>query len=248
MRNSLVESETAHLDLQGLGLLSLPLAACRTHNLRSVIFLDLALPVSISLQSFQANLDENKLKVIPAELGYLSRLTRLSVEGNQLATLPPTFSGLLSLQSLHLRRNPITTLPMTLGLLTSLTSLEIDIPGVLFPPKEILGRTTGEILDFLKKFVVAETTRTLCLDEMDLATFPVQILALTNLTMLSVRKNRICALPAAMGEMQSLQVGDFWCVSLACLSNACLFQLVDLSSFSNAGIGCCRSSFWITTS
>ncbi len=67
-------------------------------------------------------LDGNQLTTLP-ELGQLTTLEALSLGGNQLTTLPPELGQLTALTWLYLSDNQLTTLPLELGQLTALRAL-----------------------------------------------------------------------------------------------------------------------------
>ena len=66
----------------------------------------------------------NQLTDIPAELGYLYKLTYLVLCDNRLQSLPPTLSNLRKLRSLSLHNNLLQTLPQEL---VSLNLVELSL-------------------------------------------------------------------------------------------------------------------------
>lgn len=71
-------------------------------------------------------LDGNKLAYLPLQIGALSHLTQLSLRGNRLAYLPSSFQNLTSLTQLSLRQNLLTTLPDEFEKLTNLRLLDLS--------------------------------------------------------------------------------------------------------------------------
>uniref|UniRef100_A0A8C9N2S5 Toll-like receptor 2 n=1 Tax=Serinus canaria TaxID=9135 RepID=A0A8C9N2S5_SERCA len=67
--------------------------------------------------------DSNTLKKIPAEIGTLSFLERLTLSNS---SLPAEMGALQRLQSLHLANNSLTELPAPLCQLRSLTFLDVS--------------------------------------------------------------------------------------------------------------------------
>lgn len=71
-------------------------------------------------------LDGNRLAYLPSKIGALSHLTQLSLRGNCLAYLPSSFQKLTSLTQLSLRQNFLTTLPDEFEKLTNLRLLDLS--------------------------------------------------------------------------------------------------------------------------
>ena len=82
---------------------------------------------------------------IPAQLGNLSGLTSLYLDGNRLTgSIPPRLGRLLKLSWLHLTRNQLTgALPTQLGALTNLTNLRLDDNQLSGPIPSQLSRLTN---------------------------------------------------------------------------------------------------------
>jgi Leucine-rich repeat (LRR) protein len=70
------------------------------------------------------NLSHNKLVSIPA-IGGLTHLITLRLQDNKLQILPDEIGKLLRLQLLHLRANPLQMLPPTIGNLRELCNFEL---------------------------------------------------------------------------------------------------------------------------
>ena len=79
---------------------------------------------------------------VPAEVGRLSALTKLSLEGNQLTSLPAEIGQLTSLKSLGLQGNQLTSVPAEIGQLTSLEMLDLHCNQLTSVPAEI-GQLTS---------------------------------------------------------------------------------------------------------
>lgn len=73
------------------------------------------------------HLSYNKLKVLPAEIGQLRRLTHLDLTGNEISELPAEIGMLTKLQTLVLVDNNIRNLPYEMGYLYRLDKLVV--PG-----------------------------------------------------------------------------------------------------------------------
>jgi Leucine rich repeat len=113
----------------------------RKDGLKGPIPADLGLLTSLtrlSLEGFQST------GTIPSSLGFLTRLSGLNLEDNQLnGTIPMEIGGLTSLYTLFLSANELTgTIPASLGFLTNLYSLHLggnQLNGTI--PMEIGGLT-----------------------------------------------------------------------------------------------------------
>ena len=82
---------------------------------------------------------------IPAQLGNLSGLTSLYLDGNRLTgSIPPRLGRLLKLSWLHLTRNQLTgAIPTQLGALTNLTNLRLEDNRLSGPIPSQLSRLTN---------------------------------------------------------------------------------------------------------
>ena len=132
---------------------------------------------------------------IPAELGKLTNLNRLSLSSNQLTgTIPAELGNLTNLEALSLGSNRLTgTIPAELGKLTNLDYLSLngnDLTGTI--PAE-LGKLTN--LEFL------------FLDINDLTGhIPVELSKLTNLQWLYLNRNQLTGtIPAELSKLTNLQ-------------------------------------------
>lgn len=70
-------------------------------------------------------LSNSKLKILPAEIGGLTKLTVINLSGNHLTTLPAEIGSLKSLKRLNLSHNKIRTLPREIKNCTALTILDL---------------------------------------------------------------------------------------------------------------------------
>ena len=71
-------------------------------------------------------LNGNQLTALPPEIGNLTKLTYLYLDYNQLTALPPEFGNLTNLTTLYLNGNQLTALPPQVGSLTRLTTLRAN--------------------------------------------------------------------------------------------------------------------------
>src|SRR5258708_647081 len=87
----------------------------------------------------RCNLSNRRLTALPTEIGQLTSLQYLMLEGNQLTALPPEIGQLTSLGHMRLATNRLTALPPEIGQLTSLQELPLDGNRLTALPLEIAG-------------------------------------------------------------------------------------------------------------
>jgi CCR4-NOT transcription complex subunit 6 len=85
-------------------------------------------------------LNNNRLSVLPKELGMLKGLTKLDVSGNQLTSIPPQIGMLTNLKEFLLFDNDIQTLPNGLGTLYQLELLGLEGNPLVEPYKTVFVR------------------------------------------------------------------------------------------------------------
>ena len=144
-------------------------------------------------------LDGNQLTgEIPAELGSLTNLQVLSLPTNQLTgEIPAELGNLTNLRELGLGGNQLTgEIPVELGSLTSLLALEL-----------YLNQLTGEIPAELGSLT---SLRELWLDRNQLTgEIPAELGSLTNLTDLRLTSNQLTGeIPAELGNLTNLEYLD----------------------------------------
>lgn len=136
-------------------------------------------------------INNNKLSIIPPEIGQLTNLERLIAYCNQISNLPVEIGNLKKLKSLWLFRNKLEYLPSAIGNLTDLEVLCFSTNLVLVLPSEICNLVKLQIFD--------------CSDN-NLTNLPEDIGRLESLEFLNVSKNQITALPPSIGMLQRLKV------------------------------------------
>ncbi|MGH3983836.1 MAG: COR domain-containing protein [Pseudonocardiaceae bacterium] len=130
------------------------------------------------------------MTTLPPEIGQLTNLCELRLDGNQLVALPPEIGQLVSLQNLHLEGNQLVALPPEIGQLARLQNLHLEGNRLGALPPEI-GRLTN--LDFLS------------LESNRLSALPMELGQLVNLEVLRLEGNRLTALPPEIGQLTRLQ-------------------------------------------
>ncbi|VDN15082.1 unnamed protein product [Dibothriocephalus latus] len=115
------------------------------------------------------NISQNKLRILPVELGNLRSLQVLNVEDNLLSSLPDSLGDLTNLRELCLDRNPLQTLPLRLGRLRQLKKLTVPLDSLSTPPRgnalaciESLYHILSPLLRPLPTCVKATPTEHIC--------------------------------------------------------------------------------------
>ena len=155
--------------------------------------------------------------VLPADIGNLTALTKLSLPGNRLSSIPTEITNLTSLSELNLFQNRITgTIPSAIGSMTALTVLNLannqlsgSIPsgiGSLTSLTE-LSLYNNSLIGGIPSGVGNLTSLTkLFLDNNSLSgTIPVEIGTATALTRLQLNDNQLTGgIPTQLGSLTSL--------------------------------------------
>jgi internalin A len=134
--------------------------------------------------------DLSDLNELPKEIGNLTNLTSLHINGRQLQALPESIGNLTNLTSLHINGRQLQALPESIWNLTNLKSLHINGQQLQALP-ELIGNLTN--------------LTSLHISGQQLQTLPESIGNLTNLTSLSLLYNRqLQALPESIGNLTNL--------------------------------------------
>jgi leucine-rich repeat protein SHOC2 len=133
-------------------------------------------------------LDGNQLTSVPAEIGRLTSLTRLDLYGNQLTSLPTEIGQLTSLERLYLGHNQLTSVPTEIGQLTSLRKLGLQANQLTSVPAGIWRFTSLESLG---------------LGGNKLKGVPTEIGQLTSLRELDLRENQLTSVSAAIRKLRA---------------------------------------------
>ncbi len=155
--------------------------------------------------------------VLPADIGKLTALTKISLPANRLSSIPTEITNLTSLSELNLFQNRITgTIPSAIGSMTALTVLNLannqmtgSIPsgiGSLTSLTE-LSLYNNSLIGGIPTGVGSLTSLTkLFLDNNSLSgTIPVELGTATSLTHLSLNDNQLTGgIPTQLGSLTAL--------------------------------------------
>jgi GTPase SAR1 family protein len=101
------------------------------------------------------DLSKKGLRRIPPEIGKLTNLTRLSLNGNRLTSIPPEIGQLKNLRLLFLGNNQLSMLPPEIGELTNLHVLALVNNQLSTLPPEIGELTNLNVLALVKNQLTA---------------------------------------------------------------------------------------------
>jgi Leucine-rich repeat (LRR) protein len=172
------------LDLHGYELERLPINFLRTYG---------------NLQHL--NVSHNRFLVVPDAIDALSNLTTLELDHNKITTLPNGLSSLSALTLLNLESNCIESLPSVIAHCCNLSDLRLKGNPLQFPPTEVLRGSTKEIQQFMAYVEAAQAGGSVNFDGWGLRSYPLQF---TQLTALSMNKNRLERLPSLCAHMLRL--------------------------------------------
>ena len=161
-----------HLDLCGTNFCDFPVAVCGLVHLRC-----------LDMDVVHA---DNRISVLPAEIGRLTCLEHLSLRGHRLTLLPPEIGKLEHLKFLDLTDNQLTSLPLEISKLRQLKNIFLCGNRFTSFPLEICQLTALKNVSF---------------SDNELTSFPPEIGQLNHLEFLDLDYNRIFSLPNAILEL-----------------------------------------------
>ncbi|KAK3608603.1 hypothetical protein CHS0354_042595 [Potamilus streckersoni] len=157
----------------------------------------------------------------PQRLGFMgAQLTCLNLSENNLATLPAEIGCLRGLQKLSLRNNTLETLPNTLVLLTNLTKFDISRNRFSSLPDCVMKILTLEVLDVSINYLTSlppsigglQLLRKLNLKKNKLTFLTEEVFSLIHLKYLSVKANPLEHLSRSIGNLINLiELNAFAC-------------------------------------
>ena len=155
--------------------------------------------------------------VLPADIGKLTALTKLSLPGNRLSSIPTEITSLTSLSELNLFQNRISgSIPSAIGSMTALTVLNLANNQISGSIPSGIGRLTSltelslynnSLIGGIPTGVGSLTSLTkLFLDNNSLSgTIPVELGTATALTRLQLNDNQLTgSIPTQIGSLTSL--------------------------------------------
>eukprot|EP00960_Hanusia_phi_P074024 768137-Hanusia_phi.AAC.10 len=152
--------------------------------------------VIVSLANLQfLNLSSNQIGKIPSTIGQLQCLETLQMRDNILEAIPDSIGQVKSLREIDLSDNKILLLPLSIGSISGLRKLDIRRNGCLRPPKGTQEKGPQAVVEYLKRVETASLRKLLDVENFGLNSFPLDTLAMQDLTELNLSTNSISALP-----------------------------------------------------
>ncbi|KAI6173768.1 hypothetical protein M3Y98_01117800 [Aphelenchoides besseyi] len=139
------------------------------------------------------DISENKLKVLPPEIGFLHSLMDLNLRQNEFVELPEELGHCVNLLSLNISTNILPELPKSIVNLHMMTSLNISNNSFTQLPSDIHKLVNLQHLD-------AGTC--------EIRVLPPEIARLSRLRVLDLCENYLTELPDGMEGLQSLEILD----------------------------------------
>ncbi|KAI6210460.1 hypothetical protein M3Y96_00330600 [Aphelenchoides besseyi] len=162
------------------------------------------------------NLNVNGIEHLPMEFFRLLKLKKLDISENKLKVLPPEIGFLHSLMDLNLRQNEFVELPEELGHCVNLLSLNISTNILPELPKSIVNlhmMTSLNISNNSFTQLPSDIHKLVNLQHLDAGTceirvLPPEIARLSRLRVLDLCENYLTELPDGMEGLQSLEILD----------------------------------------
>lgn len=208
--NACAREKRAFLNLQLLGLKSIPKQVLKMKNLHKLKMdfndqLDLNTKQDrnasnegmASTEGFALELEKLeyfscracKISILPENVFIFQKLTFLSLEENRLESLPDGIVELQSLTNLNLSKNRLFSLPQSFSSLSSLQTLNVE---------------SNYLEDLPPNFEQISRLKVLNLAKNRLGDVPVSITKLQMLTVLNLEKNKLVNLPQSISRMMNL--------------------------------------------
>ncbi|XP_033104964.1 plant intracellular Ras-group-related LRR protein 5-like [Anneissia japonica] len=159
----------------------------------------------VGTQLATLNLSNNRLVLLPLEIGCLRGLKELFLQYNCLQSLPETIGYLTNLHELDCKNNQLHKLPSNLGNLSNLTVL-----NVINNQLKALPVSIGKLGKLEELYAHSNKLKGL----------PEEICNLLNLTALYVGENQLKNLPARIGQLYCLKELDLSSCSLSSLPDS----------------------------
>ncbi|CAK5124961.1 unnamed protein product [Meloidogyne enterolobii] len=142
------------------------------------------------------DVSENKIKVIPTEIGMLFSLEELNLSKNEIVEIPEEIGCCQNLVCLDISTNILTGFPKSFVDLTNLASLNLSNNSLTHLPADIDHLVNLQFLDIA---------------QCELRALPPSIVRLRLLKVLDLCDNYLTDLPSEMGGLVSLEMLDLHC-------------------------------------
>lgn len=141
--------------------------------------------------------------VFPCNTACMYSCRSLELENNKIAQLPREISRLTSLTHLNVKHNKLVTLPFTLCLLKQLVRLDVAENPLESPDPRNVRRGISHVLNHLRCFLAAETSKILDLSGLALDALPPDCTTI-NFHTLILARNSIPELSATVSKLPNL--------------------------------------------
>lgn len=119
-------------------------------NLNCNVISHLPSDIKYLVNLIELHVQDNQLKYIPEEIQYLQSLQILDISKNRLKKLTPSLGKLKNLRKLNITANEaLNELCPEICLATNLMSIDLDGEKFVYPPPEVVAKSTEEIMQFL---------------------------------------------------------------------------------------------------
>lgn len=188
------QSDNTKLDLNSLGLATIPDSLTQLTNLRQLYAFNNQLttipdPIAQLTKLEDLNLGYNQLTTVPHSLARLSNLHTLRLYHNQLTAIPEFLVELSKLEYLSLWENQLTAIPDFLAQLSRLQSLDLSANQITSIPESI-----AQLPNLLYLY----------LNNNQLAVIPDFLAQSFNLRRLNLSNNRLTIIPDSLQQLQDL--------------------------------------------
>lgn len=160
----------------------------------------------------ELSISRYKLDYLSADIGQLTRLTKLDLSWNHLTSLPSEIGNLSKIRDLNLSNNQLSSLPAEIGQLVNLERLDVNNNKLISLPAQIhqlvnlkeLNISNNEIEDFPLQITELISLITLQLSNNKLKSLPSKIENLIKLEYLFLSGNKLSSLPKELGKLINL--------------------------------------------
>jgi internalin A len=175
---------------------------------------ELLVEIAKAARSGQTSLDLSwkQIDELPSEIGQLTKLKSLKLQGNSLIQLPDSIGELYNLTHLEIIGNQLDSLPESIGKLVNLTSLDIRSNKIKNLPHTICSLSSlvtlwlweNQLSELPEDFGNLRQLKSLNLGNNNIQKLPDSIVKLSNLADLDLNSNNLQELPELIGNLSSL--------------------------------------------